>query len=514
MLARAVVLDRRRLAARSRARPRVAGAAASSARTRASCSGRARCDAHAIAISRSSRSGRARTSGSAWIGFAEERRNVTSRGSPPLRRSSARRAPRRRGRCARASTTPPRVTSTWIGVGHSGETMPDGRCPSYRKSRPGCASSTRSSRGRPSSRAGPAHIATLKTFDPPPDALEGRRFAGAERRGKNLLFPTEDGELVLRVHLMSAGRLRYHPAGTKTPKTPMFRLTFARRRRARAHRGRQEEARRRLALHPGGARGGARAPRAGRARARRADARRDPRPRAPPAPSAAPRPARARGHRARARERDPLARTSSRPSSSRPTSATTEVDTLATAIDEDLARALALREGRQGRRRRLPDPRPLRRAVPARATTRSAASPSRSTRSRTARPARRAARSSRTAACRGCCADISGASRAKGCNVAACNLCSWLPHPRRRHAGVGAARRARALARRRDGRAEGDPDSPRRRRDRHGGRDRVHRRPRPRTRRASTCRASPRCSTRRSATSCSARRASSRRSPR
>ena len=30
-----------------------------------------------------------------------------------------------------------------------------------------------------------------------------------ERRGKNLLFPTADGELVLRVHLMSAGRLRY-----------------------------------------------------------------------------------------------------------------------------------------------------------------------------------------------------------------------------------------------------------------------------------------------------------------
>ena len=39
--------------------------------------------------------------------------------------------------------------------------------------------------------ARPGHIATLKTFDPPPSALEGQRFAGSRRRGKNLLFPTE-----------------------------------------------------------------------------------------------------------------------------------------------------------------------------------------------------------------------------------------------------------------------------------------------------------------------------------
>jgi formamidopyrimidine-DNA glycosylase len=78
----------------------------------------------------------------------------------------------------------------------------------------------------PIERAGPAHIATVKTFDPPLASLAGRRLAGARRRGKNLLFPTDDGELVLRVHLMSAGRLRYHPPGAKTPKTPMFRLSF------------------------------------------------------------------------------------------------------------------------------------------------------------------------------------------------------------------------------------------------------------------------------------------------
>src|SRR6187549_1695542 len=78
----------------------------------------------------------------------------------------------------------------------------------------------------PVERAGPAHIATLKTFDPPLSTLEGRRFAGAERRAKRLLFPTDDGELVLLIHLMSAGRVRYLLAGEKGPKSPAFRLTF------------------------------------------------------------------------------------------------------------------------------------------------------------------------------------------------------------------------------------------------------------------------------------------------
>ena len=78
----------------------------------------------------------------------------------------------------------------------------------------------------PIEQAGPAHIATLKTFDPPLSALEGRRLAGAERRAKRLLFPTEDGELVLLVHLMSAGRLRYLQAGEAGPKTPAFELGF------------------------------------------------------------------------------------------------------------------------------------------------------------------------------------------------------------------------------------------------------------------------------------------------
>jgi formamidopyrimidine-DNA glycosylase len=78
----------------------------------------------------------------------------------------------------------------------------------------------------PIASAGPAHIATLKTYDPPLASLEGRRLTGADRRGKRLLFPTEDGELVVLVHLMTAGRLRLLRFGEKGPKQPAFRLVF------------------------------------------------------------------------------------------------------------------------------------------------------------------------------------------------------------------------------------------------------------------------------------------------
>jgi formamidopyrimidine-DNA glycosylase len=82
-------------------------------------------------------------------------------------------------------------------------------------------------RAFPIVRAGPAHVATLKTYDPPLTALEGRRLAGAERRGKRLLFPTDDGELVVQIHLMTNGRLRYLRAGEQGPKQPAFQLEFA-----------------------------------------------------------------------------------------------------------------------------------------------------------------------------------------------------------------------------------------------------------------------------------------------
>ncbi len=50
-------------------------------------------------------------------------------------------------------------------------------------------------------------INALRTFDPPLGALEGRAIARVGRRGKHLLVELE-GDLVVLVHLMSAGRLQ------------------------------------------------------------------------------------------------------------------------------------------------------------------------------------------------------------------------------------------------------------------------------------------------------------------
>jgi formamidopyrimidine-DNA glycosylase len=49
-------------------------------------------------------------------------------------------------------------------------------------------------------------MVTMKTFDPPLDALAGRELDGIERRGK--LFQVRFGDLTLLIHLMSAGRLQ------------------------------------------------------------------------------------------------------------------------------------------------------------------------------------------------------------------------------------------------------------------------------------------------------------------
>jgi formamidopyrimidine-DNA glycosylase len=82
-------------------------------------------------------------------------------------------------------------------------------------------------RAFPIERVRPLHVATLKTIDPPLSELYGKRLAGAERRGKRLLFPVEDSELTLMVHLMTAGRLRYLRAGDRGPKAPAFQVLFA-----------------------------------------------------------------------------------------------------------------------------------------------------------------------------------------------------------------------------------------------------------------------------------------------
>ncbi len=49
-------------------------------------------------------------------------------------------------------------------------------------------------------------MVTMKTFDPPVDALAGRTLLGVRRAGKMLVI--DAGELVVLVHLMSAGRLQ------------------------------------------------------------------------------------------------------------------------------------------------------------------------------------------------------------------------------------------------------------------------------------------------------------------
>jgi formamidopyrimidine-DNA glycosylase len=52
-------------------------------------------------------------------------------------------------------------------------------------------------------------INALKTFDPPLHALAGRQFTGVSRRGKLLMLELDD--LVVLLHLMSAGRIQLHP---------------------------------------------------------------------------------------------------------------------------------------------------------------------------------------------------------------------------------------------------------------------------------------------------------------
>jgi formamidopyrimidine-DNA glycosylase len=52
-------------------------------------------------------------------------------------------------------------------------------------------------------------VKVMRTFDPPPQALEGERIERIGRRGK-LLVVRAGGELALLIHLMSAGRLQLY----------------------------------------------------------------------------------------------------------------------------------------------------------------------------------------------------------------------------------------------------------------------------------------------------------------
>lgn len=57
--------------------------------------------------------------------------------------------------------------------------------------------------------ARPVGVSTLKSFDPPLGALEGRVIEGIARRGKHLVIHLE-GDVHVLIHLMSAGRLQLY----------------------------------------------------------------------------------------------------------------------------------------------------------------------------------------------------------------------------------------------------------------------------------------------------------------
>ena len=125
----------------------------------------------------------------------------------------------------------------------------------------------------PIARSGPAHIATVKTFDPPTRArwtAALRGHAAGERtcsspRGRRARAPRASDER------RAAALSRLRREDSEDADVPAH---LRRRRRAGAHRGRQEETRRRVAVHARCARRRARAPRPGCARSRRRTARR------------------------------------------------------------------------------------------------------------------------------------------------------------------------------------------------------------------------------------------------
>lgn len=70
-----------------------------------------------------------------------------------------------------------------------------------------------------------AHFAVVKTATPPLTWLAGHSLTGAERRGKHLLFPTDE-DLVLTVHLMTAGKMAYTEPGQKRPPGAVLAIRF------------------------------------------------------------------------------------------------------------------------------------------------------------------------------------------------------------------------------------------------------------------------------------------------
>ncbi|WP_042404127.1 Fpg/Nei family DNA glycosylase [Streptacidiphilus carbonis] len=72
--------------------------------------------------------------------------------------------------------------------------------------------------GRTVERVHPLAVSALKTYDPPPDALAGRVFAGATRHGKFLDLDADGLHLV--IHLARAGWLRWKEGLPELPPKP------------------------------------------------------------------------------------------------------------------------------------------------------------------------------------------------------------------------------------------------------------------------------------------------------
>ena len=70
--------------------------------------------------------------------------------------------------------------------------------------------------GQPLERVRLASPFVLRSVDPPVAEAEGRRVVAVRRLGKRIVLALEGGLFVV-IHLMIAGRLRWRPAGAKTP---------------------------------------------------------------------------------------------------------------------------------------------------------------------------------------------------------------------------------------------------------------------------------------------------------
>ena len=252
-----------------------------------------------------------------------------------------------------------------------------------------------------------AHFAVVKTATPPIAWLGGHPLEGARRRGKHLLFATDD-DLVLTIHLMTGGQARVCRAGSKRPPGAVLAVHFeddgelvvtervTRKSGARAPAARPPSwTRSSPASAPSRSMPRSTSPRCSRARPRRAAA------------HAAARPARDPRHRARVRQRDPARGAALAVRAGRPRLA-------------GGARAAARRDPQHPHRghRGLPPARPAHDREEAhpevydihghagescpRCGRRFNGSTSRTTRSSIARRARRGGRSTRTAGARAC----------------------------------------------------------------------------------------------------------------